>query len=828
MNPRVLFSTVLIVLSVFYADAQSPKSYHSGEVQQLLRKLNVLGSALYIAAHPDDENTGMIAYLSNGELLRTAYLSTTRGDGGQNLIGPEIREGLGIIRTQELLAARRIDGGQQFFSRANDFGYSKHPDETLNVWDKDEVLEDYVKVIRTFRPDIIITRFSTIPGVTHGHHTTSAILAKEAFKLAGDPDAYPDQLEELDPWKPSRLFWNTSWWFYRSSGQKMDTAAFLNVDIGGYNSLLGTSYTEIAARSRSQHKSQGFGSSGRRGAEMEYLEHWDGLEADGVFEGIDMTWGRIEGGEDIQKYIQLAIDSYDPADIEPALQALYHGREAIMKLPDQFWKEIKLAEIDEAIRAMTGTYLEIVSDDYSYTPGDNINLKLEAIVRADVDFTLKEVILEPWGAAQEVDQVLKFNEPISADYSLEVPNLIDKTQPYWLDGEATVGMYHVADKSLIGKPENPALFNVRFVIQWGDQYLEYNQPISYKTNDPVDGEVYRPVVVLPKVTVTLDSDILVFSGSGPKEVNIRLRAIKDNASGKLELIVPKGWEVSPKAIDFSLALKNEEQLFSIQVKPINGAKEGQLDAQIVYPDGTTSNQGLQIIDYDHIPVQTLTPIARVKLINLDMKTAVNKIGYIMGAGDAIPDNLRQVGYTVDLLSKDEVTKGNLSNYEAVVLGVRAFNTLDWLSFKNQELFDFVEAGGTVIVQYNTSRGLVTDKLAPYALQLSRDRVTVEEAEVRILDKKNPVLNSPNKITSKDFEGWVQERGLYFPDQWDKSFTAVLSSNDPGEPARDGGLLVAKYGKGYYIYTGYSWFRELPAGVPGAYRIFSNLLSIGKQ
>lgn len=809
----------------FSAEAQRPKTKHAGEVRQMLKKLNVLGTVLYVAAHPDDENTSMIAYFANEGLYRTAYLAATRGDGGQNLIGPEIREGLGIIRTQELLAARRTDGGQQFFSRANDFGYSKNSDETLNIWEKEKVLSDFVRVFRKFRPDVIVTRFTPTFG-GHGHHLTSAILAQEAFKLAGDPSAFPEQLDKLEVWEPSKIFWNTSLWFYRRQGVEFDTTGKVTVDVGTYNPMLGQSYTEISALSRSMHKSQGFGSTGRRGKNVEYLVQWGGEETKEVFGGIDATWSRVEGSEEVAEYLQMAGDNYDPEDTQETLMALTRARKALSRLPDQFWKDIKLKEIDEAIAAVSGMYFEVVADDFAYVPGDSIRLQLEAISRIGSQFNIKEVRLKPWDHMQDFNVNLKANQRFNHDLTLKIPEEMPLTQPYWLKEPSSLGMYTVSDSDMIGLPENPAPMTAEFLIAMEDQFLEFEVPIVFKRNDPVDGETYRPIAITPPVMVNAESEVLVFGSNQSRAIEVKVTSGKTNVQGQVALELPKGWTSSPVSHDFDLNVKGEEQVFIFSINPPKKASVDFVSAKATLADGTTWTKGINVIEYDHIPTQTTFPTSSIKVVKLDLKRSGDRIGYIEGAGDVVPQNLRQVGYEVDLLTKEDVTVSNLEQYDAVVLGVRAFNTLKWLSYKNEDLFQYVENGGTVIVQYNTSHRLVTQKVAPFDLKLSRDRVTVEEAEVRLLAPDHQVLNTPNKITARDFEGWVQERGLYFPNDWSSEFTPILSANDPGETPKDGGLLVAKYGKGYYIYSGYSWFRELPAGVPGAYRLFVNLLSIG--
>lgn len=800
--------------------AQRPDTYHAGEVRQMLKKLNVLGTVLYVAAHPDDENTSMIAYFANEELYRTGYLAATRGDGGQNLIGSEIREGLGIIRTQELLAARRADGGQQFFARANDFGYSKNSKETLSIWEREDVLSDFIRVVRKFKPDVIVTRFTETRG-GHGHHLSSAILGKDAFKKAGDPNAFPEH--NLEPWQPSKIFWNTSFWFYR--GQKFDTTEMISVDVGKYNPNLGQSYTEISALSRSMHKTQGFGSTGRRGTSKDWLMQWEGEKTKDVFGGIDATWSRIEGAEEVAEYLKMAEDNYDPQDPSETLMALAKGKRALSRLPDQHWKTIKLKEIDQTIAAISGMYFQVTANDYAFVAGDSIRLSIEGITRIGSQFKLKEVRFSPWEKIQDFNVTLKANRRFNHDLMLKVPEGMPLTQPYWLREPSTLGMYTVNDESMIGLPENPPAMDATFLIQMEDQFLEFNVPIVYKRNDPVDGETYRPIAITPPVMVNMESQVLVFGDNQSRSIQVTVTSGRVSTKGRLMLDLPKGWSSNPEFQDFDLAYKAEEQVFTFNITPPKKADVNFVSAVATLEDGTKWDKGINVIAYDHIPIQTYFPNSKVKLVKLDLKKAGERLGYIAGAGDVVADNMRQIGYDVDDLTKDDITAENLGQYDAVILGVRAFNTVDWLSYKNTELFEYVENGGTMLVQYNTNRRMVTEQVAPYDLTLSRDRVTVEEAEVRMLAPDHEVLNTPNKITSKDFEGWVQERGLYFPNQWAEEFIPILSSNDEGETPKDGGLLVAKYGKGHYVYSGYSWFRELPAGVPGAYRLFVNLISL---
>lgn len=818
----------LITLFLFvsqWVTAQAPERYNAAELQLALNKLNVLGSVLYIAAHPDDENTRLIAWLANEKLLNTAYLSLTRGDGGQNLIGSHIREKLGIIRTQELLQARRIDGGHQFFTRANDFGYSKHPKETFNIWDRQKVLSDMVWVIRTFRPDVIITRFNQKPGETHGHHTASAILAEEAFKAAADKEKFPEQLQYTDVWQPEKLYWNTSSWFYEEG--KFDTTGLVKVDVGAYNALLGESYTEIAARSRSMHKSQGFGASGTRGITFDYLKPLKGSTAsEKVLEGLNLDWSRVKGGKEVGTLLKKASESFNPEKPEEIVPLLLQAKAALEQLPDSYWKAVKLKDLKEVLKGCMGLFLEATVPDYAYTPGDSIQLNVEAINRSRTPVTLKKIAYLFLGKDTVVNFGMGNNVPLKFTTESVLPADMAFSQPYWLRDEGTLGMYRVAEQQLIGLPENPPPLQVTFTLEINGHTLAYTVPVVHKYTDPVAGAQYRPVAVTPPVFANISDQVYVFSTAAAKPVQVVVKSGRKEISGEVSLQLPEGWRSRPASRHFDLGTKGAEAVFTFEVYPPKDQHEGVLKA-VVRTGAGSYHKSLSIIHYDHFPTQVTFPDAEAKVVKVNLEKKGERIGYIMGAGDNIPASLEQIGYQVHLLN-GKITPENLARYDAVILGIRAYNTVDRLKYQQDELMEYVRNGGTMIVQYNTSFRLVTENFSPYPLRLSRDRVTVEEAPVRILKPDHPVMNFPNKITPADFEHWVQERGLYFPDEWDDRFVAILSSHDPGEKPRNGGLLVTRYGKGYYIYTGYSWFRELPAGVPGAYRIFTNLISIGKD
>lgn len=841
-STSIILFCLLSILTWQVSFSQKPETWNSSDIYRAIKKLNVLGSALYVAAHPDDENTRMISHLSSGLGINTAYLSLTRGDGGQNLIGTEIEELLGVIRTQELLAARRIDGGHQMFTRANDFGFSKHPDETLRIWNKDEVLADVVWAIRKWQPDVIINRFDhNSAGKTHGHHTASAMLAVEAFDLAANPNAYPEQLKYVNTWQPRRLFFNTSWWFYGSQ-EKFDAAdksKMLTVDAGKYYPLIGKSNNEIAAESRTMHKSQGFGSVGSRGEALEYLDllkgdfpknsNDPGFSGLSMFEGIDITWSRVPGGApigDLLKTIEKEFNHENPAASVPQLMQVYG---LIARLPDGYWKREKIEEVEKLITACMGLFAEAVANDYSATPGQEVELTVEAINRSPVRCVLLAVRYLPTKLDSTLNLDLTFNKDFTWKKKLALPPNLPYTNAYWLNDNWELGMYTVRDQQMRGLPETPRNFKVQFSFLIDNQPFTLERNVVYKKDDDVKGEVHRPFEVTPPVFVNFPKEVYMFTNHAPRTVEVVVKSGAPNVSGQLTLAHPQGWRIEPASIDFNLKLKGEEQTVSFQLFPPEEEMEGKI-SPIATVDGTAYTESLVVIEYGHIPTQTLLLNAEAKVAKIDLKKAGDKVAYIMGAGDKVPESLREIGYHVDVLEDRDITPENLKKYDAVVLGIRAYNTVERLKFHQPKLLEYIRQGGTMIVQYNTNFSLTVpaEEIAPFKLKISRDRVTVEDAEMRFLNPNSEVLNFPNKITTKDFEGWVQERGLYFPNDWAPEFKAILSCNDPDEPARDGSLLVADYGEGHYVYTGLSFFRELPSGVSGAYRLFANLISLGQH
>ena len=823
-----LFTVLLTASPLVFA--QKPESKTSAEIYHDLEKLNFLGTALYIAAHPDDENTRLIAYLANEVKARTAYLSITRGDGGQNLIGPELRELLGVLRTQELLAARRVDGGEQYFTRANDFGYSKHPNETLKLWDKEEVLGDVVRIIRKLRPDVIINRFDhRRAGRTHGHHTSSALLSLEAFDLVGDKGAYPEQLE---PWQPKRLFFNTSWWFYgsRENFEKADKSTMLNVDIGVYYPLLGKSNNEIASVASSQHLCQGFGRLSTRGSTQEYLELLQGDMPDNgdIFQGINTTWSRVQGGEAIGDIIEGILEDFNFQNPAAHLDGLLRAHELIGELEDAYWRTYKLGEIEDIITAVCGLYLEASTEDPISTPGSSVSVKFEALNRSAADIELNSIAINEQ-VVLTTDAALPENQRKNFEFQLTIPSGTGYTSPYWLTEEGSVGMYKVSDPELIGKPETPRAFMATFNLEMEGYEIAITKPLVYRYARNDKGELYRPFEILPPVTANFSDKVIIFSKSGTRQIPVNITALKDSVSGFLNVKAPEGWVVNEQQIPFRIDSKNEDQTVVLTVTPPENTSEGKLMARMEV-NGKTYSKELITIAYDHIPTQSVLVPATTKVVRLDIAKRGEHIGYIMGAGDEVPESLEQMGYVVHQVNADDIHPGSLDKYDAVVTGIRAYNVLPELKLKQQYVLEYVKQGGTLIVQYNTAGrwDAPYKEIAPYPLSLSRTRVTDENSPVTLINDDHELLNFPNAISERDFEGWVQERGLYFPDSWDPQFTPVLELTDNGEEPVRGSLLVAPYGKGHYIYTGLSFFRELPAGVPGAYKIFANMLSIGKE
>jgi len=824
MFTKASLSSFLLLFAVLCHAQQ--KNLSSAELLLGLEKLNTLGSVLYIAAHPDDENTRLLSYYSNEKKFRTAYLSMTRGDGGQNLIGTEQGDLLGVIRTQELLAARRIDGAEQFFTRAIDFGYSKNPEETFAIWNKDSILSDVVWAIRKFQPDVIILRFPTTGEGGHGHHTASAILGLEAFSAAADPAKFPQQLRYVKTWQAKRIFWNM---FRVKDEDVKGKPDIIPVDIGTYNELLGKSYGEMASESRSMHKSQGFGAAKNRGIQNDYIKFLNGEPFDGnEFSGILTTWKRIPGSSDISIKLSEVIENFQPLDPSSSVQALLEVRNLIRQdVKDTYWKNQKLKETEELILACSGFFLEANAETFSVVPGDSLSFTANYIFRSKDSVSMSRVNTPGFSMDTMPGSALAFNVMNSIAGKILIPESQAYTNPYWLEKRKSIGLFTAKDPEMIGMPEAAAPVQVRFEVKIGNDTIIVLRPVVYKWVDPVRGELYRSLEILPAVSLQPSNKINLFSDQKDQEFNISLKANKPESKGTIQLDLPKGWKATPQNLPFELKDKNSEQKFTFRIFPPKEYTEGVLHATVNI-DGKISGKSITRIEHNHIPVQTLVQDAEADLIHMDLSTLPLKVAYIEGAGDNIPQALAQIGYQVKMLDDEMLSQGDLSAFNVIITGIRLYNTNDRMNVYQPRLMEYVKNGGTLLVQYNTSNFLSSLKsdLGPYPFKITRDRVTDENAEVRIIKPEHKLFNQPNKIQSTDFKGWIQERGLYFAGDYDSKYETLLSMNDNGESPLEGSLIYTNFGKGCYIYTGLSFFRELPAGVPGAYRLFVNLISAG--
>lgn len=810
---------VLILLLSLSLNAQPPAPRSSADIYQQIRKLDVYGSVLYIAAHPDDENTRLLAYLANERHLRTGYLSLTRGDGGQNLIGNEQGIDLGLIRTQELLSARRIDGAEQFFSRAYDFGFSKSPAEALKLWGHDKILSDVVWVIRKFRPDVIITRFPTTGEGGHGHHTASAILAGEAFDAAADPTKFPEQLKYVSVWKAKRLLWNT---FNFGSVNTTKEDQF-KLDCGVYNPVLGKSYGEIAAESRSRHKSQGFGVPAQRGVLYEYFSTIKGDQpVNDLLDGIDISSARTGMNTSAAfDAVKKDFSFENPAGITNDLMNAYA---AVENMPDSFWRSIKKAELADLVEKCSGVFLEAAAVNQLNRTGDSMKIRLTVNNRSGTAFKGIDAHLGDTYYSFPSEK----NITTTQNAAMFVPRNFAVFQPYWLVNPLAGASFDIRNQLQIGLPENPRP-SVNFNLNINGKTLVISKPILYKYTDPVKGELYEPLDIVPPVSVTLDPALILIPGNQKdnREIQITVQANAD-LNEKVKISADINHRNIAVADTLLKMRKEEKKIFTVSFSPndIPANSTVSAKAKVTFADGTAEESALRSIKYDHIPDIFYQYKDSTKITRIDLKTIGSKAGYIAGAGDKVPDALMQMGYNVTMLEEKDITLSNLEKFDVVITGVRAYNIHTWLTSAYPVLMKYVNEGGVLVVQYNTNNSLgpVKADISPYPFNITANRITDETAAVNFLLPDDQILNFPNKITQKDFEGWIQERSIYNAENIDPAFRKIFSMKDPGENEQNGSLIVADYGKGRFIYTGLVFFRELPAGVPGAYRLFANIIA----
>ncbi len=814
---RNTFRSLLLIVMFFALTisgySQAPLQVNAAEILLEMKKLNVLGSVLYIAAHPDDENTRLLAYLSKEKLYRTAYLSLTRGDGGQNLIGDEQGIELGLIRTQELLAARRIDGADQFFSNAVDFGYSKRPEEAIAIWGHEKVLSDMVWVIRKFRPDVLVCRFPKTGEGGHGHHTASAILAEEAFYAAADSTRYNEQLSKgVATWQAKRLMWNT----FNFSGVNTQKETQFKIDVGGYNSLIGRSYGEVSSLSRSQHKSQGFGVPAQRGSSIEYFENIQGSAPNNdLMDEVNTTWTRI-GFPEMEKFVDDLVANYDPSHPQNSLEKLIKMHLWLQNQKPCDWKTQKLNELKNIIERCSGIFMESVSGDQFVAQGDTLHVKQVINNRlglplSDINIQLLNQEVSLTNAEQNKNQILEQHVALDADFPV--------SQPYWftnnISAPASIGSL---DLLQTGNPDNKILQS-RFIFKLMGVEFEFEKPVVFKSTDPVKGEKYEWVKIVPPVSILPEERLVVLHNKHKNEIRFTITAKRKIKISKLAVMnSSKTTELMLNATDSSFS-KNQSKTFSCFLEEgFNSVK--------VHEGMRWFAQDQRTIQYDHIPTLYYGRPSEINAKVFDVKIDGKQIGYIKGAGDKVPEMLMQLGYKVDLLQKEDITKLNLKKYDAVVTGIRAYNTNDWMNDVYDDLMDYVKSGGVLLAQYNTSNsiGPLKAKIGPYPFNITRNRITDEQAAVYFMNTNHAMLNYPNKITSKDFEGWVQERSIYHAEALDAHYQQLFSMRDPGESESNGSLIFTDYGKGRFIYTGLVFFRQLPAGVEGACRLLANLLS----
>ena len=842
---RIIYLWAFIWLAGLTVSAQAPATVTSGDIYLRLKKLNVLGTVLYVAAHPDDENSRLIAYMAKDRLYRTGYLSMTRGDGGQNLIGDEQGVELGLIRTQEMMAARRVDGAEQFFTRAFDFGFSKSTEEALRTWDEQKILSDVVWVIRKFQPDVIITRFPPDSRAGHGHHSASAVLAHEAFEAAADPSRFPEQLKYggIKPWRAKRILWNS---FNFGAGANTTSEDQLKIDVGGYNPILGKSYGELAAISRTNHKSQGAALTPARGESMDYFSLVAGDPVhDDPMDGVVTDWGRVEGAQKIPAMVDQVIRDFSPMAPQKSVPGLVAIYKAIDQLPGGYWKAQKLQEVKDLIADCSGLWLEAVVRTPYAVRGDSLSISYVVNDRLGGDMTVNSIgVITPWSQQAEytvpaghpdartykpafdttVDQRLTSDKNFFFSRSILVSPRMMLTQPYWLAEPMSPGHFNVKDQRLIGNPVGDPPYDCIFMMTIDGLRLLFQRPVRYKYTDPVKGEVYEPLTVLPKATAHFDPELLVFTDGEKKGFGA---SVQDRTGVGHPPVL--GLTAAP-------ALSVESSAGGGLGGPSWMAKPARPETSVVTVDGIFDDEGrkdtameLRTIAYEHIPRIDYFRPAEEKFVLADIRTAGKHIGYIEGAGDKVPDALEQMGYEVTMLKEKDLTPGYLQQFDAVITGVRAYDVHPWLISRHNELMEYVKDGGNLIVQYNRGNlGRMTTNIGPYPFAVSNLRVTDENARVNFLQPSHPVLNYPNKIGEKDFEGWIQERGIYFAGQTDPQYDAVLSMSDPGEQEQKGSLVIAHYGKGDFVYTGLVFFRELPAGVPGAYRLMANIIALNQK
>jgi len=832
---KKVFLGCILGFSAVLCSAQQVRPTKSSEMYRELKTLKHLPKVLYLAAHPDDENTGLLSWLVNDQNLETGYLSLTRGDGGQNLLGTEQGAALGLIRTHELLEARKLDGAQQFFTRAIDFGFSKNTTDTFKQWDENSITADVVWVIRKFRPDVIICRFPPTAAAGHGQHAASAVVAEKAFKLAGDKTAFPEQLRYVNVWQPKRLLWNT----FRFGAVNTTAENQLKVTVGQYDAQLGMGYGEVAGLSRSLHKSQGAGTQSVAGIRTEYFSHVAGEPAKAnLLDGVVKTW-TSKGNADIDQSLDKIIAAFNFNNPDLSLPALLALRKKVMAIQDTELKKDKIKSLDRIILSCAGFMGEAVTNQPEAVAGNQYNFKVNLISRAENPVILENV---QWlNQSENLNRKLSKDSLITIGHDIRIPADAALTEPYWLARPAVdAATFSVPNDTLIGLPEAESPLNVTLGLKIGSEKFQVKLPLSFKKLDPVRGDVVEALRMVPALELKFTQPLYLVKDNEDLHLSVNLKVNSEQkfSNGKLNLMyngerlggadVPS---ISGKDITIDCIIP-KAKLASIRSNRL------QLDADYV-TDGITYNKKQVLIQYPHLPSLQYFAPATVAVMKGDIRSAVKKVGYIQGAGDFIPEFLRIAGIQVDILKDEDFygstdaaggngSQNRLSQYDAIILGVRANNTEKKLGRWMPFLWAYVKAGGNLVMQYNTNQDATVSQLGMYKFNIANKRVTEENAAVTFLNPNHKLLSFPNKITADDFKGWVQERGAYFPDQWDVAYEPLFEMHDTGEEPLQGSTLYSRYGKGNFIYTPLAFFRQLPAGNAGAARLFLNFLSAQKN
>ena len=802
----------------------------TGGVAALVNSLNALGAdkrVLMIGAHPDDEDTELLAILSRGLGAQTAYLSLSRGEGGQNLIGPELGPELGVIRTEELLAARRLDGARQYFTRAYDFGYSKTAEESFRFWPRDSVLKDVLDVIRRFRPQVLVSIFSGTPRDGHGQHQVAGALARQAFEILKDSS-----------WGPVKL--------YRSA--RFDSAGTtLTLQGGRLEPATGQSFHQLAMAGRSRHRSQDMGQLQQPGPSVVRLALWE--ERDGgrgtrdgndLFAGVDTV---LEGRAHYVALIDSARAVLNPLHPEALVPLLARALAALGTGPGAVDTEQR-ALLSQAFAAAAGVEIDGVADDWIVIGGQRVQVEATVWNAGRSGARLDDVQLAaPAGwTIERLDQPsvpLAGGAVASRRFVVTVPVDAERSQPYFLRRPplpvGSLYNWSVVPPDVRGLPFEPPLLELDVWVTVAGASVTLTREVSYRYRDPADGEIRRPLLVSCAFDVALTPGLIVWPSDGPASGPRRFTVTVTNrtrgaAVAELTLATPRGWAALPGET-LAFAREDESQSETVTLALPATVQPGvvQLRAGAGRAGGRRCEDASVVIDYPHIRPRPVVHSAAVEIhVARIALPALARVGYVRGAADRVPEALAAVGVPVEVLDADSLARGTLSRYDAIVIGSRAYETDPALVANNGRILEYARGGGLVIVQYQ-QYPFVQGGFAPYPLTIARphDRVTDESAPVRLLDPGAPVFHVPNEIGPADWQGWVQERGLYFAHDWDPAYTPLLEMHDPGDPPLEGGLLVSHVGKGMYVYTALAFFRELPAGVTGAYRLFANLLALGK-